>query len=53
MRIGGKKTIHIFFLIIIIQTFLLIYIIYSYIESKFYQNTQGSKLEKTNWKEKS
>ena len=47
-----KITIHIFFIILIIQTFLLIYIVYSYIESKFYRNTQGSKLEISNWKEK-
>ena len=43
---------HIFFIIIIIQTFLLIYIVYSYIESKFYHNIQGSKLELSKWKEK-
>ena len=47
-----KITIHIFFIILIIQTFLLIYIVYSYIELKFYHNTQGSKLEISNWKEK-
>ena len=47
-----KIIIHIFFSVLIVQTFLLNYIVYSYIESKSYRNTQGSKLEISNWKER-